>query len=142
MHIGALLPAVVVAIGGTAIGIVVHEKLGWPAWPPIVFASAVALWTLILAPRRRWAAWGWSLTTDELHVAHGVWTKVHTVVPLTRVQHLDVAQGPVERAAGVARLILHTAGTSHAIIVLPGISRPTAEDLRDTIRAHVRAEQW
>jgi hypothetical protein len=61
---------------------------------------------------------------------------------LARVQHLDVAQGPLERTFGVARLILHTAGTSHAIVVLPGISRPTAEELRDTIRAHIRAEIW
>lgn len=142
MHIGAFLPALVLAVAGIGLGIAAQARLGWPAWLPSLFGSAVAVWALFVAPRRRWAAWGWALTRDELHVAHGVWTQVHTVVPLTRVQYLDVAQGPVERAFGVARLILHTAGTSHAIVVLPGISRPTAEKLRDTIRAHVRAETW
>ncbi|HEU0044231.1 PH domain-containing protein [Sphingomonas sp.] len=142
MHIAALLPALLLAAGGLALGIAVEQRLDWPAWPVLVFAGAVALWALIGAPRRRWAAWGWALKPDELHVAHGVWTQVHTVVPLARVQHLDIAQGPIERAFGVARLVLHTAGTSHAIVVLPGISRPTAEALRDTIRAHVRAERW
>jgi hypothetical protein len=142
LHVRAIVPAVVLAGAGVALGIAMQERLGWPAWPPILLAGVVALWAVAVAPRRRWAAWGWALTPDELHVAHGVWTHVHTVVPLARVQHLDVAQGPLERTFGVARLILHTAGTSHAIVVLPGISRPTAEELRDTIRAHIRAEIW
>lgn len=63
-------------------------------------------------------------------------------MPLTRVQHTDVAQGTIERANGVARLMLHTAGTAHAVVVLPGISREAAEQLRDTIRAAIRMETW
>jgi hypothetical protein len=27
-------------------------------------------------------------------------------------------------------------------VLLPGVSRGTAEHLRDTIRAHIRAEPW
>ncbi|GAA3718661.1 hypothetical protein GCM10022268_28690 [Sphingomonas cynarae] len=64
------------------------------------------------------------------------------MVPLSRVQHIDVSQGPVERAFGVARLILHTAGTSHAVVVLPGLSRVKAEELRDSIRVRIRPEAW
>lgn len=142
MHIGAIAPAVLLAAGGVALGLAVRTRLDWPVWPPVLLAGAVALYMLLIAPRRRWAAWGWALDRDELHVAHGVWTRVHTVVPLSRVQHIDVAQGPIERAFGVARLVLHTAGTAHAVVVLPGVSRATAEGLRDTIRAHVRTETW
>jgi hypothetical protein len=142
MYVDALLPALMLVAGGVALGVIVDARLGWPAWPAILLAAAIALWAAFVAPRRRWAAWGWALDRDELHVAHGVWTTVHTVVPLARVQHIDLAQGPVERASGVARLVLHTAGTTHATVVLPGISRATAEELRDTIRAHIRAELW
>lgn len=140
MHVAALVPCLLLAAGGVAAGVALQAELGWPGWPPMLFAGAVAVWMLAVAPRRRWAAWGWALADDELHVARGVWTQVHTIVPLARVQHLDVAQGPLERTLGIARLVLHTAGTAHATVVLPGISRDTAERLRDTIRAHVRAE--
>lgn len=140
MHVAALLPCLLLAAGGVALGLLVQSRLGWPGWPLMLVAGAIAVWMLAVAPRRRWAAWGWALEADELHVAHGVWTQVHTIVPLSRVQHLDVAQGPLERALGVARLVLHTAGTAHATVVLPGVSRDTAERLRDTIRTHVRAE--
>ncbi len=142
MHVGALTPSLALIAGGVAAGYAAHAELGWPGWPFALGLGLIALWSLLVAPRRRWAAWGWALEENELHVAHGVWTSIHTVVPLGRVQHIDVAQGPLERALGVARLILHTAGTAHATVTLPGVSRATAESLRDTIRAHIRAEQW
>lgn len=142
MHIHAAIPSVLLAAGGFGLGKVLEDNLGWPWWPAFVGIGVVALWALAVAPWRRWRAWGWALADDELHVAWGVWTQVHTIVPLTRVQHIDVAQGPVERANGVARLIVHTAGTAHSTVVLPGITRETAEELRDVIRGHVRAEPW
>jgi uncharacterized protein len=35
---------------------------------------------------------------------------------------------------------VHTAGTSHATVTLPGITRDTAEALRDRIREHIRTD--
>ena len=94
-----------------------------------------------IAPARRYRAWGYSEGEDELRVAHGVWTRIETHVPLARVQHIDVSQGPIERSASVCRLILHTAGTADSRVVLPGLSRATAERLRDEVRALIRREE-
>jgi membrane protein YdbS with pleckstrin-like domain len=142
MHIGALVPATIVGGGVAVLGAIAGERLGWPSWPGIAVGALLVLWLAVIAPRRRWRAWGWALGPDELHVAHGVWTHVHTIVPLSRVQHIDIAQGPIERAFGVARLVLHTAGTSHAVVVLPGLSRSTAEAVRDSIRSRIREDAW
>jgi hypothetical protein len=62
------------------------------------------------------------------------------VVPLDHVQHIDVSQGPLERAFGICSLVLHTAGTLHSQIVLPGLARATAEGIRDEIRGRIREE--
>ena len=142
MHIAAVVPTILLTAGGLAMGIVVQDQAGWSPWPFFLITCGIAFWMLVISPRRRWAAWGWALAPVELHIARGVWTQIHTVVPLSRVQHIDVLQGPIERAFGVARLVLHTAGTAHAVVVLPGLARAVAEELRDTIRAHVRAEAW
>lgn len=93
---------------------------------------------VLAAPPRRYRAWGYRMDGEELHVAQGLWTHVETLVPLGRVQHVDVSQGPIERAFGVCRLVLHTAGTMHSRVVLPGLSRETAERMRDEVRARVR----
>lgn len=100
-------------------------------------ALLLGIWLAIVAPPRRWRHWGYAFTGSELHVAHGWWTQVHTIVPVVRVQHIDVAQGPLERAFGLARLMLHTAGTDQTVVTLPGITRATAEEIRDAIRERI-----
>lgn len=142
LHIQALVPALLLLSGGVAAGRLLQDQTGYSPWLVAVPAALVALWAIIVAPSRRFRSWGWAKTEDELHVAWGVWTHVHTIVPLSRVQHIDVAQGPLERTFGLARLIVHTAGTAHATVTLPGITRETAETLRDAIRDMVRAEPW
>jgi len=101
-----------------------------------------AFWIAGIAPKRRWRAWGYRAGESDLELAHGVWTQVRTLVPLDRVQHIDISQGPLERAFAVCRLVLHTAGTAHSLVVLPGLSRATAERMRDEIRARIGEEKW
>ena len=76
-----------------------------------------------------------------MHVAHGVLVHTETSVAFHRVQHIDVAQGPIERLCGVWELVLNTSGTLNSQIKLPGLSRATAEALRDEIRQHIRADR-
>lgn len=100
-------------------------------------ALLVGIWLAVIAPPRRWRHWGYAFTGSELHVGYGWWTRVHTIVPVVRVQHIDVAQGPFERGFGVARLMLHTAGTDETVVILPGVTRATAEEIRDAIRERI-----
>lgn len=102
-----------------------------------VLALPVAVWLAAIAPQRRWRHWGYAFTGSELHVAHGWLTRSHMIVPVLRVQHIDVTQGPIERLFGVTRLVLHTAGSMANRVELPGIARPTAESIRDSIRQSI-----
>lgn len=58
-----------------------------------------------------------------------VWRRIITV-PLSRIQHTDVTQGPLQRAYGLATLTLYTAGTEHAKIDLHGLAFETAMAIR------------
>jgi membrane protein YdbS with pleckstrin-like domain len=102
--------------------------------------TVLAALAVTIMPARRFRAWGYARDPEELLIKFGVWTKVETVVPLFRVQHIDIGQGPIERLFSVNRLVIHTAGTQHSRVVLPGLSRETAETLRDEIRARVGRE--
>lgn len=118
----------------------VDRLLALPFGLLIGAALLLLVYLAVLAPPRRYRAWGYSIDPEELQVRRGVWTRVHTVVPLDHVQHIDVSQGPLERAVGICSLVLHTAGTLHSQIVLPGLARATAEGLRDEIRMRMREE--
>lgn len=106
----------------------------------VLGAGLLTIVPLLLGPLRRFHSWGYALDDRELQVAHGVLTRMHTTVPLGRVQHIDISQGPVERVWGVCRLVLHTAGTMHSRVQLPGLRRADAEAMRDRIRAQIRDE--
>ena len=123
------------------IGALVGEIAG------LLFAGAflvpVALFGLVLAlvaPVRRYNARGYNVSDDRLRVVRGLLFRSDTIVPFSRVQHIDVEQGPLERSFGIARLVLHTAGTHNSSVALPGLAHDTAVDMREVIRAHVKRE--
>jgi membrane protein YdbS with pleckstrin-like domain len=136
---GALAGALLVAAAAAAeIAVRGELSLAWGVLvaPAVLAFAYLALWS----PPRRYRAWGYWMDGEELRVRRGVWTRVHTLVPLDHLQHIDVSQGPLERALGICSLVLHTAGTLHSQIVVPGLTRDTAERMRDEIRARIREE--
>jgi len=100
----------------------------------------IVLYAVLVLPGRRYRAWGYAEGEDELAVRRGVLVRTRTIVPFGRVQHIDVAQGPIERRYGLATLILHTAGTRSASVALPGLRHADAEAMRDRIRAKIRQD--
>ena len=102
--------------------------------------AAFALVAVAILPGRRYRAWGYREGGDEILIRSGLLKRVKTVVPFGRVQHIDIAQGPVQRRYGLATLILHTAGTRGAAVPLPGLALAEAERMRDAIRAQIRQD--
>ena len=134
-----LVAAAALAIPSWVLG---HSWEWLPIWAAPTVIVLLGLWSVLFAAPRRWARWGWAWTGKELHVASGWLTQSHTIVPASRVQHIDVTQGPIERMFGIATLVLHTAGTANSEVHLPGIARDTAEQIRDAIREHLTSDPW
>lgn len=140
MRAHASIVALVLLGAGVVAEFILSERTDLPGGLVLGTLVLLAIYIVLIAPARRYRGWGYTLSHQELRVAQGVWTKIETHVPLERVQHIDVSQGPIERAFKVCRLILHTAGTLNSRIVLPGLARTTAESIRDDVRARIRQE--
>jgi putative membrane protein len=93
-----LLPAV---LGGASVGGDFRSVLIWGfvllAVPSIVIAAA------------QWLAFRFRLQGDELIMDSGVFARRRRVIPIDRVQNVDLAQSALERLAGVAELRIETA---------------------------------
>ena len=96
-----------------------------------------AAFIVIRVPLRRYHARGYDMAHDRLRVVRGLLFRSDTTVPFGRVQHIDVAKGPIERYFGLATLVLHTAGTHNASILLPGLGEGDALAMRETIREKI-----
>ncbi|WIH05494.1 PH domain-containing protein [Xanthomonas translucens pv. graminis] len=75
----------------------------------------------------------WRLDAQGLDLRRGRMWQSEVHVPMSRVQHLDLRRGPLERAARLATLIVHTAGTRHNAVAVPGLDQADAERLRERL---------
>ncbi|HET7817533.1 MAG TPA: PH domain-containing protein [Sphingomicrobium sp.] len=100
----------------------------------------IGLSIVSIVPQRIYDRLRYRLTGSLLQVMRGWLFHTDTVVPLVRVQHLDVVRGPLDKLFGTASLVVHTAGTLNSTVLLPGLSPERAGELRDTIREHVRTD--
>ncbi|SDB80666.1 hypothetical protein GA0111570_102457 [Raineyella antarctica] len=100
---------------------------------PIALVAALWLWNAWLV-LRRWPAWGYAETADELWVRHGVLFRSLTVVPYGRLQVVDVNAGPLQRAFGLAAVTLVTA-SADSDAHIPGLPYAEATRLRDQLTA-------
>ena len=93
-----------------------------------------------VAPARIYRRLRYGLSERLLQVVRGWLFHTDTVVPLVRVQHLDVVRGPFDKMFGTATLVLHTAGTHNSTVTVPGLAPDRAAAMRDIIREHVRTD--
>lgn len=140
LRIRAALMAVPLAIIALALDAGPLRETVVPQFLVPALVILLGLAAILVFPARRYRHWGYAEGEDELQIRHGSIVRVRTIVPFGRVQHSDVAQGPVQRPFGLATLVLHTAGTHGASVQLPGLALADAEAMRDRIRAKIRQE--
>ncbi len=93
-------------------------------------AGALALWRIAAVPELRWRRWRWELRDEELDLRHGLVTEVRTIVPISRVQHVEVRRTPLASALGLSEVVVHTAaGTTE----VPAMDERAAVAVRDRI---------
>lgn len=89
----------------------------------------------ILWPPARYRSWGFAVRQHDVIIRCGVLRRTESIVPHARIQHVDTTHGPLERAFGLASVVLFTAGTVGAALVIPGIPAAEADELRDRLAA-------
>lgn len=124
-------PVFVAAIALTQQFAPIDESLKLTLWVllavKLVFDVAKGYWW----PKINYRHARYLVDDDGLRVRNGVLTRTVTSVPRSRVQHVDLAQNVWDRRFGLATLVVHTAASGISAVTLQGISRETAEHIRD-----------
>lgn len=120
---GWLVPALIGAasMGGGHMGPMIRWGLVILLPPTLIFAVAEYL------------AFRYHVAGDELIVDSGVLSRRHRVIPLSRVQNLELRQSALQRALGVAELRVETAGGEGEESVPLVLSLEDAEHLRASL---------
>ena len=126
----ALLIGLVVGGVATAVAFGVDRSWLWVGPVVGVFIAGLGVTHSILLYR----TWSYEVREDSLFLDRGVITRVQTVVPYVRVQHIDTSRGPIERSVGLSTLVVYTAGSRGADVTIPGLTPPEADDLQTRLK--------
>lgn len=96
----------------------------------LFFAIALSL----SIPPLKYKFWKFEIRLQELYLERGILNRITTIAPFTRIQHIDVQQSLIERMFRLSKLVIYTAGTRGADIVIPGLPLEYAETLRDQLK--------
>jgi hypothetical protein len=95
------------------------------------FAAVIVVSRLALV-ERNYRAWGYVEREDDLYITSGVLFRSLVAVPYGRMQLVEVASGPLERAFGLATVTLKTA-SAETNATIPGLTPDEAARLRDEL---------
>lgn len=140
IRLNRAIMAALLLISATVAEFALRSELPLPAGIIIGPILVFAFLTVVILPGRIYRRWGYDMGEEQLRVLRGFLWRTDTIVPFNRIQHIDVAQGPLQRMFGLSTLIVHTAGTHNSIVTLPGLATADAEMMRDTIKGHIRQD--
>ena len=115
---------------GIGLSTVTHWGVG------AIVGGALLLVNLVLAivwPPLQYDAFRYAVRHHDLLVQSGVFFRRWSSVPLSRIQHVDSRQGPLERLFGVQRVLVYTAAGVSADGVIPALTEDNATALRDAL---------
>jgi membrane protein YdbS with pleckstrin-like domain len=135
--LGALVWAVPVGIGcvvggGALAGSDAPGVLAWLAWALAVGVVAVGG---VAMPLVRWRTWRYEVRDEEIDLLRGAVVVRRTLIPMTRVQHVDTQRTPLSDLFELRSVTVHTAAGSHAI---PALRPGDAAAIRDRIAVLAR----
>jgi membrane protein YdbS with pleckstrin-like domain len=76
--------------------------------------------------------WRYQVTPEFLTISHGVIGKHRTILPLNKLQHIEMESGFFESRMGIVQVEIHNAGGTNSVRI-PGVTSEQANALRDEV---------
>lgn len=79
---------------------------------------------------------GTALREHDIAFKKGIiWQQV-TILPLARIQHIEIHRGPIERKLSLASLKLYSAGGMSADLQISGLTHEKCKDIRQFVQSY------
>lgn len=98
----------------------------------LVLFGLILLYLLASFRKRKYA-----LREKDISYKSGLLVKKLTTVPFSRIQHVETDEKPVSRIFGLSSLSVYTAGDSSDDLVIKGITKETALQIKEFITTKI-----
>lgn len=109
---------------------------------PMAIAAGVILLSgylfISVIPTVREKRFMFEVDEEEIRICKGIWWISDTLIPMVKVQHVELASGPMMRKSDLAHVIIVTAATKHTIF---GLEKAHAEEVQRRIASLARVRE-
>ena len=132
----AIVLAIFYGIGADE-GSATMKIIGWIAAGIIVL---VQLLSIFIYPPIEYIQWAYMIAPDRIEIKKGIFYRTHTVIPISRIQHVAVTQGVLQRPFKLSTVQIHTAGD---VMEIQELSTDVAEEICSRLqkRVNVKVEE-
>ncbi|MEU8102710.1 PH domain-containing protein [Nonomuraea muscovyensis] len=132
-----LLLAVPLAGAAVAAFWVFTDRPGWLGALVGAFAAGLLL-LAVVSPHAGYRVERWEVTDEAVYTRKGLLTHTWRVAPMSRIQTVDTARGPVQRMFGLADVTVTTASAAGALKI-EGLDHELAAELASHLTAVTQA---
>ena len=97
-----------------------------------IFFGAILLYIILMFPLRMY-----SVRDKDISYKSGLFFRTLTTVPFSRIQHVEIDEGPISRVFKLASISVYTAGDSSDDLIIKGIKREKALQIKEFISTKV-----
>lgn len=122
-------------------GALVLASLSGPDWPRLLrllatvapyLAAAYAVVAVLIRPRLRYRTHRWEVSAEAVYTLVGWLDQQWTIVPIARIQTVDINRGAMQRVFGLASVAVLTASSKGTVLIVhldAGLAGRVAPDL-------------
>ncbi|HWU20777.1 MAG TPA: PH domain-containing protein [Nocardioides sp.] len=129
-HLEGAAGAVVLAVAAAvAVAVWLDHPWGWAIVAGVVLLGAAQA---VGVPVWRYRVHRWEVSATAVYTQRGWWARERRIAPMSRVQTVDLVQGPLARLFGLATVTVTTASSAGALRI-EGLDRDVALRLVDEL---------
>jgi len=98
----------------------------------LLLFGCIFLYLILSFPKRKYA-----LREKDISYKSGLFIKKITTVPFSRIQHVEIDEKPILRLFGLASLSVYTAGDSSDDLVIKGLTKKIALQIKEYISTKI-----
>jgi len=118
-----------------------HQNDLVPSWleMPWMLAAAMILpvlqmINLLVYPPVEYRQWSYLIDADRIEIRKGIFFHTTQIIPISRIQHVTVSEGPLARHFHLAGVTIHTAG---GLMKIEGLAQGTAAGICENLKTVV-----
>ncbi|WP_281225050.1 PH domain-containing protein [Flavobacterium aquiphilum] len=124
---------------GAGIVLLFNEEL-----TPFIFEFSIVYLVLLVIviffSRLSFKKKGFAFRNHDVLFRHGIIATNTLVIPYNRVQHVSLHEGLISRIFGLAKIEIFTAGGSSSDIMIPGIKKEQAENIKQLLMGKIQKQ--